>query len=82
MKIEEAVRKLTGAAADRLGIGSERGYIKEGLAADITLFDLDKLQVDVEGGRNHGIEYVLVGGEPALIKGALTFSRKGRMIGA
>lgn len=82
LKIEEAVRKLTGAAADRLGIGSERGYIKEGLAADITLFDLDKLQVDVEGGRNLGIEYVLVGGEPALIKGALTFSRKGRMLGA
>ncbi|MCP4130735.1 MAG: amidohydrolase family protein [bacterium] len=35
---EEAVRKMTGASAERFGI-TDRGILKEGLPADITVFD-------------------------------------------
>ena len=34
----EAVRKMTGASAERLNV-SDRGFLRSGLAADITVFD-------------------------------------------
>jgi N-acyl-D-amino-acid deacylase len=36
--LEQAVRKMTGATADRFGI-KDRGFLKRGLAADVTVFD-------------------------------------------
>lgn len=36
--LEKVVRKMSGAVADRFGIPG-RGYIKKGLAADVTVFD-------------------------------------------
>ena len=38
ISLEEAVRKMTGASAERLNI-KDRGLLKKGLAADITVFD-------------------------------------------
>ncbi len=38
LPLEEVVRKMTGAAAERFDL-PERGFIKEGYAADITVFD-------------------------------------------
>ena len=35
---EQAIRKMTGAAADRVGL-TDRGYLKEGYFADITVLD-------------------------------------------
>jgi len=63
--LEEAVRKMTGSAADRLG-WSERGWIREGAAADLVVFDptaLDDNATFEEPDRfPSGIERVLVNG--------------------
>ncbi|MGB2581570.1 MAG: amidohydrolase family protein, partial [Thermoplasmata archaeon] len=43
MTIEEAIRKSTSLVAERMGI-SGRGVLKEGLFADIVLFDRDSIR--------------------------------------
>ena len=43
--LEEAVRKMTGASANRIGL-RDRGYIREGMAADMVLFDLAAIKDD------------------------------------
>ncbi|HYC57001.1 MAG TPA: amidohydrolase family protein [Candidatus Binatia bacterium] len=63
--LEEAVRKMTGAAADRLG-WSDRGFVRKGCAADLvvidpaTLADTATFQKPSEFPR--GIEHVFIGG--------------------
>jgi N-acyl-D-amino-acid deacylase len=63
--LEEAVRKMTGAAADRFGI-TDRGILAEGKAADITVFDWEKIEdnnSETEAGNAPaGIEHVFVNG--------------------
>ncbi len=69
ISMEEAIHKMTGAAAERFNI-PERGFIKQGAAADITVFDWDKIEdrnTDKETSRTPaGIEHVFVNGSPAL----------------
>ena len=43
LTLEEAVRKMTGASADRFRI-KNRGLLKKGYAADITVFDLQEIK--------------------------------------
>ena len=43
--LEEAVRKMTGASANRIGL-RDRGYIREGMAADMVLFDFAAIKDD------------------------------------
>ena len=43
--VEKIVRKMTGATADRYGI-AERGYLKAGYKADLTVLDTKALSVD------------------------------------
>ena len=43
--IQKVVRKMTGLTADRYKI-PERGYLKPGYKADITVIDLDKMKVN------------------------------------
>jgi N-acyl-D-amino-acid deacylase len=60
------IRKMTGAVADRFSI-KDRGYIKPGYYADITVFDEKKLlegQPDQE--QPFGIEKVYINGIPVL----------------
>jgi N-acyl-D-amino-acid deacylase len=63
--LEEAVRKMTGAAAERLG-WSDRGFVRKGAAADLVVLDTRELR-DTATFRNpasfpRGIEHVIVGG--------------------
>jgi N-acyl-D-amino-acid deacylase len=63
--LEEAVRKMTGAAADRLG-WKDRGYVREGCAADLVVIDpatLADTATFAEPARfPTGIDVVMIGG--------------------
>jgi N-acyl-D-amino-acid deacylase len=64
--LEEAVRKMTGGSAQRLNI-NDRGFLKEGLAADITVFDWENIKDNnsvTETDRSPtGIEAVFINGK-------------------
>lgn len=60
------IRKMTGAVADRYFI-PERGYIREGYFADLTVFSEEKLRRGEEDhGHSFGIERVFINGRPVL----------------
>src|SRR5436853_1133720 len=42
LRLEDAVRKMTSLNASKVGL-SDRGLLRPGLAADLTLFDADKV---------------------------------------
>ena len=81
MPLEYAVRKMTSLAAQRVGL-SERGLIRPGMFADITVFDpatvIDRATFENPHQPSAGIEYVLVNGQIVLRKGQLTSARPGR----
>ena len=61
-----AIRKMTGAVADRFSIPN-RGYVKPGYFADLTVFDEDALKNGVpDQSRAFGIERVYVNGRLVL----------------
>ena len=74
LPLEEAIRKMTSLTAQRFGIHN-RGLIKEGMQADITIFDEEEVYDNAtytESNRGpSGIEYVLINGRPALEKGVM-----------
>jgi N-acyl-D-aspartate/D-glutamate deacylase len=65
LTLEECVRKMTGASAERMGL-KNRGVIKEKMAADITVFDYNAIRdnntVDRSDARPDGIEAVYING--------------------
>jgi N-acyl-D-amino-acid deacylase len=79
--LPEAIRKFTALPAARVGL-DERGVLKQGMFADLTLFDPDR--VCDRGTFEHpvqtsvGIEHVIVNGVPVLRDGAPTDARPGR----
>ena len=72
LPLEDAVRKMTGAAAERFSLPG-RGFLKEGCAADITVFDWDKVQDNTTSGETDaapaGIDYVFVNGRKIIGSG-------------
>jgi N-acyl-D-amino-acid deacylase len=67
--LEMAVRKMTGATADRFGI-PDRGYLRAGYAADVTVFD--PAEVGANGDepvRPRGIREVYIGGRRVVSAG-------------
>ena len=83
LTLEEAVRKMTGKAAQVLSL-RDRGLIQEGMHADITVFDaatiLDKGTFTDPIQFPDGIAYVIVNGEVAVDHGAHTGALNGRVI--
>jgi len=83
LTLEDAVRKMSGWPAQRLGL-SDRGLIRQGMRADIVLFDYDALD-DVAGWKNptdepKGIETVIVNGRVALDRGKIEDARAGAVL--
>jgi N-acyl-D-amino-acid deacylase len=72
LTLEETVRRMTGAAAERFGIG-DRGVLRERLAADITVFDWqgvrDATTLTDTDAPPAGIEYVFVNGRKIIGSG-------------
>lgn len=83
LSLEDAVRKMTSWPATRMGL-SDRGVLREGMRADITVFDYDKLDDRASFERPNispvGIDYVLVNGRLVLDNGKVTAARPGMVL--
>ena len=83
--IEEAVRKMTSASAQRYGLAG-RGVVCAGMSADLVIFDLDGIRDESEYLAPHrypsGIHHVIVNGRFALKDGILTGERAGMLLRA
>ncbi|MGC8841180.1 MAG: N-acyl-D-amino-acid deacylase family protein [Candidatus Sumerlaeaceae bacterium] len=83
LSLEEAVRKMTSLPAQAFGLDA-RGLVRSGFAADLVLFDLNKIADKGEFGapprKAAGIAMVIVNGAVTYEKGALTGARSGRVL--
>ena len=83
LSLPEAIRKMTAAPAQRLGL-RQRGLLRDGYKADVVIFD--PLTVDAratpETPREYpvGIEYVIVNGRVVIDGGAHTGALPGRAL--
>jgi N-acyl-D-aspartate/D-glutamate deacylase len=81
--IEDAVRKMTSLNAAKLGL-RDRGLVREGLAADLCLFDpakiIDLATYTAPFQYNDGIEYVVVNGQIVLDRGTHTGAKPGQVL--
>ncbi|MFZ5351869.1 MAG: N-acyl-D-amino-acid deacylase family protein [Bacillota bacterium] len=69
VSLEETVRKMSGAAADRFKI-IDRGYLHTGKAADITVFDAETVAAKGDlPERPVGIKHVFINGRHAVCEG-------------
>ena len=89
LDLPRVVRMLTGAQADYMGM-TDRGYLREGLKADINIIDLDRLQMepphmerDLPAGGQRllqgatGYVATIVAGEVVMEEGKLTGAMPG-----
>ena len=83
MPMEEAVRKMTSAVANRLSI-MDRGLLREGLMADVVVFDpsqvIDRATFEQPHQISAGVSYVLVNGTLVIDGGKHTGALPGRVI--
>jgi len=81
LTLEEAIRKMTSRSAMRVGL-HDRGILKPGMAADITIFDPATIRdVATFEDPNHysvGVRHVFVNGRAVVANGAITGERPGR----
>jgi N-acyl-D-amino-acid deacylase len=83
LTLEDAIRKMTSWPAARMHL-YDRGAIREGLKADITIFNEDRLD-DVATYENPtayptGIDYVLVNGQLVIDQGRHTGAKPGSVL--
>lgn len=83
LSLEDAVRKATSLPAQILGL-HDRGLIREGLQADLVIFDPATIQDRATFDRPHqyatGIDYVLVNGVVVVDHERITDARPGRVV--
>jgi len=83
LSLEAAVHKATGAPAARVGL-RDRGLLREGMFADITVFDpnkiIDRATFEMPNQYPIGVEYVLVNGKISVDKGQRTTALAGRVL--
>jgi N-acyl-D-amino-acid deacylase len=83
LSLEEAVHRMTGAPAARLGL-RQRGLLRDGFAADVVVFDSGRVRANATYDEPRqfpdGIEYVLVNGEVAIDGGRHTGALPGRAL--
>ncbi|MFC8723095.1 amidohydrolase family protein [Kitasatospora sp. NPDC057198] len=83
LTLEQAVARMTGRPARRLGL-DRRGLVRPGHHADLVLFDPDTVRDTATFDRPRqaadGIQHVLVNGVPALADGKPTGDRAGRAL--
>ena len=83
ISLEEAIRKITSMPAQREHL-IDRGLIKTGFYADITVFDastiIDQATYQNPNQLAKGVDYVLVNGQVEFANGAITDTKAGRAL--
>ena len=83
LTLEDAVRKMTSATAARLKL-RDRGMLREGMYADITVFDpatiIDKATFEKPHQLSVGVKYVFVNGVAVVSEGKHTGAKPGRAV--
>ena len=93
LRLEEAVRKMTSAVADRIGL-RDRGLLRAGMAADVTIFDPERIgsgdrpefRNDLPGGgkrlvmASQGVHYTIVNGAVLYEEGHCTAELPGQIL--
>jgi len=83
LTLEEAIRKMTSFPAQKLRL-CDRGLIRKGMAADITVFDPEKIADKATYEKPHqypdGIKYVIVNGKLVISEGKHTHQLPGKAL--
>ena len=83
LTLENAIHKMAGFPAQRMGM-KDRGLLKEGLTADLVVFDPETVIDNSTWEDPHqyasGIPYVLVKGTPVIDEGVHTQARPGKVL--
>ncbi|HRE50202.1 MAG TPA: D-aminoacylase [Flavitalea sp.] len=83
ISLEEAIRRMTSLAATRFGI-TDRGLIREGMAADIVIFDEDAVSDNATFQTPHayssGFDHVIVNGNISIQEGKASNDRYGKSL--
>ncbi|HEV7475130.1 MAG TPA: D-aminoacylase [Pyrinomonadaceae bacterium] len=83
LTLEQAVHKMTGMPAIRVGL-KERGQLRDGMFADITIFDprqvIDRATFESPNQHPDGIKYVIVNGQLSVDNGKRTPALAGRAL--
>ena len=83
LTLNDAVRRMTGAAATQMGI-TDRGLIRAGMLADVVIFNAATIRDNATYEQPHqyptGIAHVIVNGVPVLDPKGLTGARPGRPV--
>jgi len=81
LTLEEAIHKMTGMPAKRVGL-RDRGLLRAGSFADITIFDpktvIDRATFEMPNQHPEGIKYVIVNGQISVEDGKRTPALAGR----
>jgi N-acyl-D-amino-acid deacylase len=83
LPLEDAIRKMTSAVANRLSI-QDRGVLRAGMFADVVVFDprtvLDRATYEKPHQVSNGVRHVLVNGVAVVQNGAVTGALPGRIV--
>jgi N-acyl-D-amino-acid deacylase len=83
LTLEQAVHKMTGMPAKRVGL-TERGLLRDGFYADLTIFDpkrvVDRATFETPNQYPEGVKYVIVNGQISVDDGKRTSALAGRAL--
>lgn len=84
LSLEDAIRRMTSTAARRLGL-FDRGLVAPGMAADLVVFDPERLRDAADFGADamryaEGVDYLLVNGRLVIDDGTLVPITPGRVL--
>jgi N-acyl-D-amino-acid deacylase len=83
LTLEDAIRKFTSLPAQRMRL-SDRGVLKQGMWADIVVFDPDSVRDRATFEKPHalseGMHWVLVNGVPVIAQGKATGALPGKIL--
>jgi len=83
LTLSDAIRKFSALPAQRMRL-TDRGVLKQGMAADLVVFDpekiTDKATFENPNQFSVGMDYVLVNGVPVIAKGKMTGALPGKVL--